>query len=351
VSDLLTRAELAKVARVLGADLDAVEFLSPLNHLELRELGRRLSASLFDEHRAAFQRLADASRLLPASLVARMSELVFGPMLSARIAGLMPPERAVEVSQKLKPKFLAEVTMELDPRSASELLAIMPTRTVIEVARLLLQRREYLTMGRFVDDLTNEAIRAVMEELRDDEALVRVGFFVERPERLAELAELLAPERVRGLIAAVVRNRELQPAGLALMSQLTARQKGRFGEAAIAMGPETLNALIAAARLEGAPEVVGQVMQGVSPAGREAFARMLSDMDAGALAAWARASGEAGLWPAALRILAGSPRTVQDHAAAALARLDGDTRASIGAVARREGLLGQLGALARLLGQ
>ena len=346
MSDLLVRAELVKVSRVLGTSEDKVAFLAPLGVEALRRLEDRLSATLFDEYRIAFQKLADASRLLPASLVAKMSELVFGPMLSARVSGLMPPDRAIEVALKLRPRFLADVTVELDPRNASELLARMPTKIVVEVARLLLQRREYVTMGRFVDDLSNEAIRAVMEALADDAALVRVGLFVERRDRLVELAELLSPERIRGVVAAAASGPpEVQAAGLAMMSQLTHRQLGRFGEAAIASGPKVLNALIAAAQREDATEVVAAVMQNVGAGGRAAFAKMLADMDDATLSSWARATTAADLWRPALQILAAASAEIQRQAAQALKRLGKAERAAVAAAVKSEKLEKELVAL------
>jgi hypothetical protein len=264
VSELLTRAELIKLARTLGSEEGAVGFLAPLGAADLRRLANRLSLALFAEHRAALQKLADASRLLPASLVAKLSEHVFGPMLSARMAGLMPPARAVDVAQKLRGAFLAEVCIQLDPRSASDLLALMPTRVIVDVARRLLERGEHLTMGRFVDDLTDDAVRAVIESLGDDAAFVRIGFFVERRERLNELVGLIDAARLQRVVAAVAAGpADLQAAGLTMMSQLTRRQQARFGEAALALGPRVQDALLAAAQRENAVDIVRAVLQAV----------------------------------------------------------------------------------------
>ena len=337
--ELQTRAELVKLSRVLGAKEADVAFLAPLGVDALRKLEDRISRTLFDEYRGAFQRLADASRLLPASLVAKMSELVFGPVISARVSGLMPPARAIEVAAKLKPRFLADVTMQLDPRSASELLALMPTPIVIEVARLLLQRQEYVTMGRFVDDLTDEAIRAVTDSLDDDQALVRIGFFVERRERLNELVDLLGAERIRRVVGAVAAGpADVQAAGLAMMSQFTHKQLGRFGEAAIALGPKVLNGLIDAAQREDVTEVVASVMESIGAEGRAVFSKMLAGMDAATLNGWAQATTDAGLWPAALKILAASKADIQKEAAAALARLQAPAKAAVARALRAEKL-------------
>lgn len=276
MSDLLTRAGLTRLARVLGAPESAVQFLAGRDHLELRLLEDRVSAALFDEHRTALQRIADASRLLPASLVAKMSELVFGPMLSARVSGLMPPDRAIEVAGRLRTKFLADVTIQLDPRSASELLARMPARIVVDVAELLLQRGEYVTMGRFVDDLPDAAIRAVLERVQDDGALVRIAGYVERRERVMELVEMIPADRLRRVVAAAATGpEEVQLSGLVMMSQLSARQQGRIGDIAIALGAETVQALVAAASRAGASDVLRTVLRHISADSKLALARII----------------------------------------------------------------------------
>lgn len=350
MSELLTRAELIKLSRVLGASEDAVGFLAPLGVDGLRRLEDRVSLALFNDHRPALQKLADASRLLPATLVAKMSELVFGPMLSARVAGLMPPERAVEVAGKLRTRFLADVCAQMDPRSAAEVLALIPTRIIVDVARLLLERGEYVTMGRFVDDLTDDAIRAVIDRVEDDAALVRIGYFVERRERLNELVDLLGPERIRRMVAAVAEGPpEAQAAGLAMMGQFTRLQQGRFGEAAIALGPKVLNALIEAAQREGVLDVIGAVMQHVGATGRAAFSAMLAGMDQATFRGWARATTQAGLWPAAVRILAASGPELQQQAAQALTRLEPADRAAIVAAIKQERLQAALASLGATL--
>ncbi len=349
MSELLTRAELVKLSRVLVTEEKAVAFLAPLGPLGVRTLQECVSAALFDEYRGALQRLADAARLLPASLVAKISEMVFGPMLSARVAGLMAPDKAVDVASKLHVKFLADVTVQLDPRSAAELLDKIPVKITVDVARVLLERREYVTMGRFVDVLTDEAIKAVMKELTDD-ALVRIGFFVERRERLAELISLVSTDRLRGIVKAVsCGTPHMQAAGLAMMSQLPPRMQGKLGDLAVALGAQALTSLIAAAQRENAADVVAAVMVNVSAEGRQAFAALLEGMDPKMLANWAQVTTQAGLWPAALRILADSGVEIQQQAAGALKRLDRDVLKTIGAVADNEGLRAGLGPVKELM--
>lgn len=280
-NELRLRGELIKLARVLGTTSEAVAFLAPLGPRSLRTLEAQVSAALYDEYRPALQRLADASKLLPASLVAKMSERVFGPMLSARVAGLMTPDRAIEVSTRLKPSFLAEVCVELDPRGAVALLAKFPIKTVIEVATILTERREYVTMGRFVDAMPDASIKAVLDAIGDDAGLLSVGQFVDRPERLADLVAMIPAPRLARLVSATARGApEVQMAGLAMMSRITGPQQVRIGEVALGLPLDTIRALIATVRREQAEDVILRLVSnpGVAGAVRKADARVRAEL-------------------------------------------------------------------------
>ena len=122
MNELKLDAEREKLARVLHCEPGAVDFGQALDVAGMRRLRESVSAALFDEHRHLFQKLADASRLLPAGISAKLSEKVFGPLFSARISGLLSVDKAVAIAEKLHTDFLADVTIEMDPRSARELL-------------------------------------------------------------------------------------------------------------------------------------------------------------------------------------------------------------------------------------
>ena len=114
-------AEVAKIARVLGVEVARLGYLERLAVDDLRALRDRLSNALYDDTRPMLTRVAAGSRLLPGGTVARIGEKVFGAMLCARIAGLLPPPRALEVALRMPDGFLAEVSAQLDPRSAAAL--------------------------------------------------------------------------------------------------------------------------------------------------------------------------------------------------------------------------------------
>src|SRR5437870_1901319 len=103
------RAELTRIARLLGVDESRIVYLEALDLEALRQLRESVSEQLFDSDRDVLERLASASRLLPMGLVASLGQSVFGPVVSARITALTDPERAAHLAGRLPTPFLAEV--------------------------------------------------------------------------------------------------------------------------------------------------------------------------------------------------------------------------------------------------
>jgi len=227
VSEALeARAEILKLARVLGREAGDLEYLERVPAADIRALRDQVTDVLFTAHGQALGRLAAASKLLPVGLVATIGERAFGPVLSARMTGLLEPSRAVEMASKLPVAFLADVAVDLDPRRASDVISQIPAHQIAEITRELIRREEHVTMGRFVGHLRPEAISAAVGEM-DDGSLLRVAFVLESKESLEGLVGLLPPERLDGIIA-VAASADMWPEVLDLLSHLSEQSRRRF---------------------------------------------------------------------------------------------------------------------------
>ncbi len=228
MADLLLRAELEKLAATFDVAAAELGFLGHLEVTELRELRQHCSAALFDRHAKGFQKLADASRLLPNKLVALISEKVIPPYLSAQITGLLNPADAVDLAGRLPIQYQADICVVMDPRRAAPVLQAMPVDNVVSVALELMRRREFLTMARFVDALTDAQIQAVSQRM-DAEGLLRVGFFVEQDERLDALLHMLDDNQVaQTMPVAASDDGALWPQVLSLVARLGETQQRRL---------------------------------------------------------------------------------------------------------------------------
>lgn len=194
------QAEILKLARLLQRNPDQLTYLQQVPFDDLCRLREQVTETLFTQHEAVLRRLAAASRLLPVSLVASLAENTFGPVLAARIAGLLDAERADEVGANLPTAFVADIATELDPRRAHAVIARIPAERIRLVTKELARRKEYVTMGRFVGHLDDEALAGAINELSDDD-LLETFVVMEDPPDLERLAQLTDRERIGRLAA------------------------------------------------------------------------------------------------------------------------------------------------------
>jgi hypothetical protein len=219
-----SRAEAAKLARLLG--LDGPESLASVQQApasELRDYRDAVTELLYDDDRALLQRAADAARLLPAHTLATIGERALGPLICARLTGLLDPARAVDISRHFSIDFLAQLAAELDPRRAVDVITSMPPDLVLDIAVAMAARGEHVGMGRFVAHLDDDTLAACIEELTDED-LLRVGFVLEGKERLGEVFELVGLERTQRMLDGAG-SMGLGEEALDLLDHLDARQR------------------------------------------------------------------------------------------------------------------------------
>lgn len=196
-----TSAERRKLARLLG-DVDPAElaFLDGIPVEELRDYRLRLTDAIYDLDVGAVRRTAEASRLLPVALLATIGERGLGPLVCARVCGLLDLDRAVDVAARLPAAFCAHVAAELDPRRAVELVSAMSPDRILEIALQMVALGEHVAMGRFVGSLPEPTLRRCVAALPDAD-LLRIAGVLEDSGRIEEIAAMLGPTRMASLAA------------------------------------------------------------------------------------------------------------------------------------------------------
>jgi hypothetical protein len=227
-------AETLKLARLLDRDPDDLAFLTDAPSQDIRRLREQVTDLLFDAHGQALGRLAAASRLLPVGVIAMIAERTFGPVLAARIAGLLEPSRAIEVAAKLPTLFLADVAVHIDPRRASEVIAGIPPSQIHEVTGELARRAEFVTIGRFVGHLRPAATAAALDAM-DATTILQVTFVAEDKDRLDQLIGAVDEDRLAELLDAAAQA-GLWNELLELFSHLDEPLRRRYLELAAARG-------------------------------------------------------------------------------------------------------------------
>lgn len=251
MSRLASRAEVHKLGRTLGVAEGSLAFLERLPPETLRELRLGTYEALFGLDQKLMQRITRFLRRLPVFFVAWIARLA-GPLLTARVAGEMPARRAARMAQRLPPTFVADVCLHLDPRCAHDLIHALPTPTILGFAQELLRREDWITTGRFVDFLSDDAIRAVLAHIHDDAQLLRISFYVESRNRLDHVVRLLPPERLRNaILLAVDESRDILTEVMALIIHVSYALKRELGDLAAAQDEAVLNRVVQATHQQG----------------------------------------------------------------------------------------------------
>jgi len=254
VEGLVARAEVLKLARLLGLAAQRLDYLLACAPEDLAALRMQVTDRLFEGDRARLSRIADAGRVVPLQLMATIGMKAFGPLLCARLTGLLEPDRASAVGQRLPAAFLAEVAAELDPRRATEVITRMPLELLTATAGLMARNGETVAMGRFVAFLPDDALVACTASI-DDASLLRTAFVLEGKDRLDHVIGLLPDDRLARLLG-VVAEQELWVEALDLLAHLGDAQLDRLADLAAGRAPEPFAGLVAAAEQHGVTDVL-----------------------------------------------------------------------------------------------
>ncbi|HEV7206363.1 MAG TPA: hypothetical protein VGN18_17285 [Jatrophihabitans sp.] len=256
-------AEITKLARLLDVTVKDLAYLEHVSAAALAEFREQVTDRLFAGDAGRLKRVAMSSKLLPIPLTVKIAQLAFGPMLCAATSGLIEPERAARISARVPIPFLGDIATMMDPRRAADVIAAVPAQVVAQVGRHLIERDEYVTMGRFVSFLPRETLRVALQEIPDDAALLRVAFVLEGKDRLDELLDV-ARDRILGLIRAA-HEHDMWGEVLDLISNLNLANRAELGDLAATQDDDVLDALIGAAqRMQAWPDLL-PVIAAMSP--------------------------------------------------------------------------------------
>ncbi|MDN5862769.1 MAG: hypothetical protein L0H19_04890 [Salinisphaera sp.] len=245
------RAELAKLAYVLGSSPEQLAHLQALPAAQMRTMRVAVYERMFAHDQGVYARLAALVRRLPTWLVALLAPR-FGARLVARIAGDLPVKRAVAIAERLQTGFLADVTRDLDPRRVGDLIRQLSVDKICAVALELFRREEFLIMGRFVNYLTDAAVQAVLPQMDNDEHLARVAFYVESRNRLSHIVRLMPEERLRRIILQGVEpDCPILLELIALVVNVSYAQQRDLGDLAAAQDEAVLERILETAQSQG----------------------------------------------------------------------------------------------------
>ncbi|MFC4127154.1 hypothetical protein [Nocardia rhizosphaerae] len=238
-----TMAEIAKLARVLDVDPAELDFLTAQPASAIKAFRDQVSDEMSARDVLRMQRLAAAVKLVPKPIAALVAEKALGPALTAAVAGAVDPVRAVAIAESLSPKFLADATVLLDPKRAAEVIARVPDTMAAEVARELIERGDYLTMGRLAGAMPESVLWAALPQAADSDIL-QVGLHLEDSSQAERLLGMVT-DRVPGMVAAMYAEQKWADA-ISLLDIIGPAERARMADIVAQQEDEILDGLLTA---------------------------------------------------------------------------------------------------------
>ncbi|MEV0319580.1 hypothetical protein ACIBKX_01520 [Streptomyces sp. NPDC050658] len=322
------RAEILKTARLLDVGPEALAFLGTLPVEDVRRFRTQCVAALFDGAPEMLDRIASATKLVPAGVAAAISQKALGPRLAAGVAGRLEPARAADIIEKLPVSFTAESCGHLDPRRIQGIVDRLDEGLVVRIAVALAERGDHLTMGRFVGYLRDSALRRILPQV-DDAAVLRTGFLIDEPERLGQIIGLMGGERLASVIGSAS-GAGLWPEALAVAGMVTGEQRGEIASLAAAQPQDRLDSLVVTVAEQDLWESLLPLVALLGEEERRTVAALPSLRGGDVLGGVVRAVVATGLWAEFLPLVDALPeesRKVVADAAGALPAADLDALA------------------------
>ncbi|WP_030564511.1 hypothetical protein [Streptomyces aureocirculatus] len=332
---LRARAEVLKTARLLDVDPGCLAFLRELPADDVRRFRGDCVAALYDRSPEMLDRIASATKLVPAGVAAAISQKALGPRLAAAVAGRLEPARAADIIEKLPVPFTAESCAHLDPRRISGIVDRLDENLVVRIAVALAEREDHITMGRFVGHLRDSALRRILPQVADP-VVLRTGFLIDLPERLGQIVELMGEERLAAVIATAAAD-GLWPEALAVAGMVTGAQRARIAALAAAQPPELLDPLVTTVAEQELWESLLPLVALLGEAELRTVAGLPSLRDAGVLGGVVPAVVATGLWAEFLPLVEVLPEDSRKVVADRAAELtDAELDALVREVGRRD---------------
>lgn len=202
MSTYAATAELARLALLLRVDARDVAYLDKLDADQLRALRTTLEQRIAAPNQSAHERIAQASKLLPARAIAALVIARMPPRLSAAVVAEMAPQHAADLASAMSPDYLRRVCRHLSMSSAGGVPPLLPPHVLTAVLYEQMAHRDVLSMAEVVGALDDDQIRTMVRAFDDMSMLLEVALSISDPGAAQRLLRSLSEEMLRGLVAA-----------------------------------------------------------------------------------------------------------------------------------------------------
>jgi len=194
--------ELRRLALLLHTSVEELDYLKSIGPEGVQTLRLKFQDSLIDDFEPALSKLASTASMTPTSVSEKICVKYLGPTLTSYLSYYTPIKMATKLAQRFAPDFMIEVASEQIPERAKALLEDFPVDLMRPVTRGLVGREDWATMGGFVDYLPAEKSLALMAEVPDPVANLRIASFAQNKELIARMVTQFDDATLTALVVA-----------------------------------------------------------------------------------------------------------------------------------------------------
>lgn len=321
---LAVQAEIIKLARILHVPEQQLAFMQFLEPESLRQFRFAILERLQNQQKKRFRSLAVWVSWLPRWISVFWVKHFLDPFIVAQIAVYLSTESSYRIARHLPAKTIAAIAVHLDPRLARELLGYLTTHQITDISRVLLQQRDFVTMGRFVSMLSDTVLQDVALIVENESDLLEIAFYIESREQIDHLVHVLPRPRIEKalLIIGDPEQRQMWPKVLALMSYISYGLKQELGDLAVQQGEPVINAIIQATQEEQLWEDMLPVVACLSAQAQNFVANLPALRRVEIIRSIVEAADRCDLWADMLVIVNYMQDEARDVVAAAIAQID-----------------------------
>lgn len=225
MSTYAATAELARLALLLRVGPGDVAYLDRLDAAQLRALRITLEQRIAAADQPAHERIAHASKLLPARAIAALAMARMPPRLSAAVVAEMTPQHAADLASAMSPDYLRQVCRHLSMSSARGVPPLLPADVLAAVLHEQMAHRDVVSMAEVVGALDDDQIRTMVRAFDDLSMLLEVALSISDEGAAQRLLRSLPDEMLQGVVAAAA----IDPAKRTELDALL-RSSGLLGE-------------------------------------------------------------------------------------------------------------------------
>jgi hypothetical protein len=193
-------SEIKRLAALLTVSEEDLAFLSLLEAEQVRFLTTSVDSAMHMQQSPLWSGLARATHLIPDRVNAKIADTFLGASATAQLSYHLPPKKALSISKHFSIPFLADVATNMEPSRAETLIHAFPQVKVRAVSLHLLAQQNYYAMGQFLDYLTAAQSLPILQDVRSDEAVLRIASYARRKENLAVLVAAMGNGRLLSLL-------------------------------------------------------------------------------------------------------------------------------------------------------